>query len=209
MRSQLRDAAVDSEPTRSPAPLVASVAVVTALVGIFFTAQIVAGFTPLVALDTEARSGSLSLWVTDTEMLSHEHSDHSHDDEDGGGDGAAQGNEVAEEPTFAMSASLSPGTPEEGFQRLQIELDLMNREAGEVTVGPPDFYLVADDGTTWAPIRGGTFGMTIIGPLQVLSTVLAFDVSAEVSASEVELVWTVDGKDTHFAVGEDEGHSHG
>lgn len=209
MTVQLRPRAVESEPTRSPARLIASVGVVTALVGFFFTGQIVAGYTPLVGLDTEARSGSLSMWVTETEMLSHEHSNHSHDDEEGEGEGAATGNEVAEDPTFAMSASMMPGTPEEGFRRLQIELDLMNREAGEVTVGPPDFYLLAGDGTTWAPLRGGTFGMTIIGPLQVLSTVVAFDISEEVSASDVELVWTVDGEDTHFAIGDDEGHDHG
>jgi len=202
----LRPTAVESESTRSPARLVAALAVAGSLVGLFFTAQIVTGYTPLVGLNTEARTGSLSVWVTDTEMLSHEHSDHSHEDEEG--DSAATGNEVAEDPTFAMAASMMPGTPEEGFQRLQIELDLMNREAGVVTAGPPDFYLLADDGTTWAAMRGGTFGVTEIGPLQVLSTVLAFDISAAVSASDVELVWTVDGKATHFAVGDDGEHSH-
>jgi len=195
----------------SPPRLVAAVAAVTALVGFLFTAQTIANYSPLAGFNTEQQAGDLSMWVRQSEVLSHEHSDHSHDDETG--DAAGSGNEVAEDPTFAMSASMMPGTPEEGFQRLQVELDFMNKGSGVVSTGPPNFYLEGKDGLTWAAMRGGTFGVTSLRPLEVLSTVLAFDIPAEVGLSDVELVWVTARDEIHFGVSEggsdNAGHSHG
>ncbi len=204
-------------PRLSPANIVGALAVGAALTGLFLVAQTAITTTPLVSLQTEARGDTLSLWVNNAEVLEHEHGNHSHDDDGDAAAGEAQTGvdalssvaAQAEGDGFAMPASMMPGTPEEGFQRLQLELDFMNRQAGVATVAPQDFYLLADDGETWTALRGGTFRPTDLGSLQVLSTVLAFDIPVSVQTTDVELVWSGDGSAIHFAVDAEGGHSHG
>jgi len=215
MTSTKRGGRRKNAPSISPARAIAAAGVIAAVVGLLFTAQTLAGFSPLIALNTEAQGRSLSVWVTDVEMLEHEHSDqgesdHDHEDDD-----------TADDPTtsvdtqnigdqgFAMAPSMSPGTPEDGFQRLQIELDVMNRGANRAAIEPQDFVLSGGDDLTWPAIRGGTFTRVELGSTQVLNTVLAFDIPASVSQDELELVWIDDGGDVRFSLGGNAGHAHG
>ena len=189
------------------ARLFGAVAIGTALIGLLFTAKTMAGFTPLVALNTEAQGRSLSVWVTSAEMLQHEHSKHDHGDDDQSATSAFDAQNAGAQG-FAMAPSMSPGTPEDGFQRLQIELDVMNREAVRAAIQPQDFLLTGSDDLTWQALRGGTFSRTELGSMEILNTVVAFDIPAGVAQDNLELLWVGDGQDIHFSVGESEGHDH-
>ncbi len=202
-----------------------SLAIVAALGGLFLIVQTALTTTPVVALGTEARGDTLSLWINNSEVLDHEHAsssddghDHDHGDEGGVADGTQSGVEALSDLTaqtdtdsqgFAMPASMMPGTPEDGFQRLQLELDFSNRSGASATVAPQDFFLLSNEGERWGPLLGGTFHQTDLRSQQVLSTVVAFDIPVRVAASDVQFVWTGDGDEIRFAVDAEGGHSHG
>jgi hypothetical protein len=195
--------------------MISVVAAAAALIGIFLVTQTALSSAPLVGLDTEAQGQTLSLWISNVDMLSHDHENHSHEGDEDSEEGlsgqaavtdlAAQGDGQG----FTMPASMMPGTPDEGFQRLQLNLDFTNKGSEATQTGPEDFYLVADDGDIWPGLRGGSFSTTRLGSGQILNTVLAFDVPESVDAADLELVWDGDGMDIHFAVDSGEGHDHG
>jgi hypothetical protein len=110
---------------------------------------------------------------------------------------------------FAMPATMMPGTPEEGYQRIQLNLDFSNR--GDVhVVDPSDFALiVAGRGLSFEPLAGGGFNNTVIGSSQLLSTVIAFDVPTTLNTADLRLVWRDGGNKITFALANGEGHDHG
>lgn len=169
---------------------------------------------PAIGLETEARSGGLSLWASNVEWLEHDH-----DGSNPGGQTSTEtesATDVADtlltgqgDQGFQMPATMMPGTPEEGFQRVQLNLDFVNREASR-QVSPADFSLVAEGRRVYPPNFGGSFVPTIIGPSQQFSTMLSFDIPESISSDDVELLWAGDGSggDIRFAISGGHG-SHG
>lgn len=191
--------------------MISLVAIAAALAGLFLVAQSLSS-TPLVGLNTEARGSTLSLWISNVDMLSHSHEDHNHEDEGDpaeGLSGQAAATDLAAQGNFTMPASMMPGTPDEGFQRLQLNLGFANKGSEAAQTGPEDFYLLADDGDIWQGLRGGSFNTTRLGSGQVLNTVLAFDVPESVEASNLELIWNASNTEIRFAVDSGPGHAHG
>jgi len=202
--------------------IVVAIAVVAALLGGVGLAYTFLSTDPAVGLETEARSGQVSLWVSNPAWLAHDHTldtsagateaRQSLDGSIGGSDeetptDSAGDLTATDSPAFAMPASMMPGTPGEGFHRVQVNLDFRNRGTAHL-VSPLDFHLRADDGTTFGPNRGGTFTPTEIGAQQVFSTLLSFDIPVSLTGADVVLVWTA-GLDTiDFALEGGEGHDH-
>lgn len=209
---------VEDRSTRWSIVAISAVAVVAALIGIFLVAQTALSSRPLVGLETEARGETLSVWIRNVETLQDEHGGGSHDDDAPGSSAGANSSGIAatddlaaqsDGGSYAMPASMMPGTPDEGFQRLQLNLDFINKNSVASTAGPEDFYLSADDGDTWPALRGGSFNTTQLSPGQILNTVLAFDIPESVDTSDVHLVWHGDGMEIGFALESGEGHEHG
>jgi hypothetical protein len=175
---------------------------VAALIGVVLLARIAITADPSVSLETAASSGQMSARLDYYEWLSHDHGKHSHDDEDG--EEVAINNDVDLNPElqegFARPASMMPGTPDEGFQRLQIELYMENSTGPATEVSPTDFWLEDDEGTWWPGLEGGTFRPTELNAGHALNTVLAFDVQDNMADADMELVWIWNGQETRFAV---------
>lgn len=93
------------------------------------------------------------------------------------------------------SASSNPAT---GPGALQVELKVQNRSNATRILGPHDFRLQFQDGTTSVP-TGRSFPLTTLGPRQYLHTVLAFDISE--SASGLQLVWNRSGHEVRLLIG--------
>lgn len=182
--------------------------------GIVLVVSTFASTVSAVGPETEARAGGLSAWVTDYQWLEHDHDGADSSDltppdavslpapEDAvasfGGQDQNQG--------FAMPASMMPGTPDEGFLRLQVELDVLNRSSREQTVDISQFHLLGEDGRTWPTMGGGTFKATSLGKGHAYTTVAAFDVEESVSGQTMYLVWRANGEETHFLVSEGAHH---
>lgn len=200
------------------------VAVLGAILGLGLVARVSLGSAAAYAVQTEVTAGDVSVWVENSRWLN---MDMDGDDENGAIEGAREGDgheqsdgeeqDEAEESNegdegelgFAMPASMMPGAPTEGFQRLQVSVSLRNRGAGGADVEPGDFLLVANDGDSWLTLLGGTFGLTTLGPGQAVSTVVAFDVPVESASSDMNLVWAWQGGETRFTIPGSEGGHHG
>lgn len=192
--------------------LLGAVAVLAAVAGGFLALGL-ATSDPVVPAGNEARGGDLSLRVASSEWLEHDHSKHSHDGDDD--HGALDPNEVPVSNVtdvmqgFQMPGSMMPGTPDEGSQRLQVNVSLSNRGHTEHVVEPADFALVGANGATWAPLEGGTFVPMAIPPAHSFSTVLAFDLPTEEINDSLYVEWTSSGEQTRLAFTESDGHDHG
>ena len=180
---------------------------VACLIGAVLLVQIAVTADPAVSLETAASSGEMTARLDYYEWLSHDHGQHTHDDDseevaiDGDGDLNPQAQEG-----FARPASMMPGTPEDGFQRLQIELYVENTGGRTTEVSPTDYWLEDDDGIRWPSLHGGTFLTVDLGAGQALNTVLAFDVQDDKAGADMELVWIWNDEETRFAVtGSDHG----
>jgi hypothetical protein len=174
---------------------------VAALIGVVVLAHIAITADPSVALETAASNGEMSARLDYYEWLSHDHGQHSHDEDS---EEVATDNDVDLNPElqegFARPASMMPGTPDEGFQRLQIELYMENSAGPATEVSPTDFWLEDDEGTWWPGLEGGTFRTTELDAGHALNTVLAFDVQDNKADADMELVWIWNGQETRFAV---------
>ncbi len=172
--------------------------VFTALVGcaIFLVTTFTAD--PAVSLETTAENGILAARLDHYEWLEHDHSKHDHDEDEI--DGNVDLNPSTDNEGFARPASMMPGTPDEGYQRLQIELQIQNTMGPGVDVAPTHFWLQDGDGRQWPGLQGGTFRKTNLRLGQALNTVLAFDVEDSNADADMELVWIWDGEETRFAV---------
>ena len=187
------------------APLViGAIAALLAAVGLVFVVSMTVGAEPAVDVRTKAREGDLSVWVEQFEWIAHDH-------------GAAEGDDVdpqvaaiqdvtAQAQVFPMPSNMMTGTPDVGFARMQIELNVLNRGAGVAAVVPTDFHLESAEGVQWQPLIGGTFSGVDLGPSLAVSTVVAFDVPERFSGEDMFLVWSWGGGRSRFALGE---HGHG
>ena len=204
--TDLRDRENDS---RVPV-VIGAVAIVTMILGLLLVTKMTIGSDPVIDLRTEAKSGDLSVWVDRYEWLEHNHASHDHSDDEAEVDPEQQAiDEVtAEAQVFAMPASMMPGTPDEGFQRLQIEMNVVNRGDVNIDVHPDHFVLEDADGESWLSLRGGTFTPTVLAPNHAIATVVAFDVPEEESASTMYLVWSNGDDESRFAL-KGSGHDHG
>lgn len=189
---------------------IALFAVVASLAGLVLVTRMVLGDDAVYGLETEARTGEVSLWVERYEWLAHDHGDHDHSGDEAVDPEQERIDEItAQAQVFPMPASMMPGTPNEGFQRLQANLTFLNRGAGGADVEPEQFLLVAEDGSgSWSALRGGTFSRLTLGHDQILNTVVAFDVPEELSGAGMYLEWTTGGETKRFALN-GSGHSHG
>jgi hypothetical protein len=187
-----------AQATRLERALLAS-GLVASLIGVVLLVNIAITADPTVSLETAATSGQMTARLDYYEWLSHDHEKHSHDDEE-----VAIDNDVDLNPElqagFARPASMMPGTPDEGFQRLQIELHMVNTSGPASEVSPTDFWLEDDQGTWWPGLQGGTFRTTDLDTGHALNTVLAFDVQDNKADADMELVWIWNGQETRFAV---------
>ncbi len=179
---------------------------VAALIGAVLLAYIAIAADPSVSLETTVSSGQMAARLDYQEWLSHEHEKHSHDDdsEEVAIDDVDLNPELQE--GFARPASMMPGTPEDGFQRLQIELYMENTGGRTSEVSPTDFWLEDDAGVRSPGLQGGTFRSMDLGAGHALNTVLAFDIQDSKADSDMELVWVWNGEETRFAVTGSEHH---
>jgi hypothetical protein len=186
--------------------ILVGVAVLAALVGLALVIGTAGGSDPAVASRTEARHGAISTWVESAEWLDHDHNaDSDAQAQDLGPDASAAG--AGELSTgFAMPATMMPGTPDEGFARLQLELSFLNHGGGTV-LSAADFRLENSDGDQWTALQGGTFVQTALPEQHFLNTVVAFDLPERNVEPNLYLVWRSDGKTTRFIVS-DEGEHH-
>ena len=187
---------------------------------------------PVVAVGSEARSGDVSLWVVSSEWLDHDHGQHTHDDDEGASDEGASGEAANDEAVdehgdgvdpneiqdgsitdvvqgFQMPGSMSPGTPDEGFQRLQVNVTMNNRGRSDSRVGPDDFALIGTNGLSWTPLTGGTFVPMTVPEGHAFSTVLAFDVPSSEINNDLYVEWNWSGTQTRLTITETDGHDHG
>jgi hypothetical protein len=193
--------------------LVGAVAAIAALAGTVLALGL-ATAEPVVTAGNEARSGELSLWVASSEWLDHDHTAHEHDDSDEHGDGLDPNEVPVDNYTdvvqgFQMPGSMMPGTPDEGFQRLQVSVNLTNRGHADTHVGPDDFVLVGANGATWTPLLGGTFVPMTIPAGHGFGTVVAFDVPGAAVDDGVYVEWNWAGIRTQLTLTETDGHDHG
>jgi len=185
-------------------------AVVAAFSGLGIVVATAANTEPALAEQTEARAGSLSLWVESSQWIGGAEADDGplsaqidvvdHDDEEGDIVEGADG--------FDRPPTMTPGTPEVGFQRMQVDLTFLNTGSTRTDVGPEDFLLEGADGQVWVPLLGGTFGLTTLLPGQVLNTIVAYDVPEPDTEQQIGLLWRASGKNIRFNISAS-GVSHG
>jgi hypothetical protein len=196
--------------------LVVGVAVIAALAGSGLALGL-ASAEPVVTAGNEARSGELSLWVMSSEWLEHDHGKHTHDDDEGDddhGDGVDP-NEVPDGSItdvvqgFQMPGSMSPGTPDEGFQRLQVNVTMNNRGRSDRRVATDDFALIGKNGSSWTPLTGGTFVPMTVPPEHAFSTIVVFDVPSSEIDDDLYVEWNWSGTRTRLTITETDGHDHG
>ena len=140
-----------------------------------------------VAPGQEAEASGVSLRIDFTEWLNHEDA---HQDQ----------GEV-----FPMPASSMPGMPEEGLQRLQVELTLQNLGDASRDFRPEEFSVRSVSGESWPPMAS-TFQPGTLGPGQALNGVVFFDVPE--AESGVYLVWTRGGTQVYNPIGDVPVHDH-
>jgi len=185
--------------------VVTAIAVFAAVVGLVLVVRLPLGSSTAYALQTEVETDSaLSIWVEDFRWLSVEMDG----DDDNGIDGP-QDQDSDGDQSYAMPNNMMPGAPNSGFQRLQVNLSFINRGADVAYLEPADFLLVATNGDSWATLTGGTFDETVLGPLQAMSTTVAFDVPVERAISGMDLIWSWDGDSSSFAIAGADGADHG
>lgn len=217
-----------------------SLAVLGAAAGLALVVATAVGTEPALAEQTEARAGSLSLWVESSQWVGGAHDDAStaggddqqgHDHGEGEGDQAEEDDHAEDEQgepghhddeeaeqenvaagagpeSFQMPSAMMPGTPDEGFQRMQIDLTFLNKGSTAADVGPQDFYLQGADGQTWETMLGGTFATTSLRTGQALNTIVAYDIPETDAEQEIELVWRSSEETKRFAIATS-GASHG
>ncbi|RME44149.1 MAG: hypothetical protein D6791_13810 [Chloroflexi bacterium] len=88
---------------------------------------------------------------------------------------------------YSMPASMMPDIPDQGFLRLNVEVNLRNPGGNTQHFRVQEFELRDADGAAWSPVAGRTTDF-ILDPGQALDVVLNFDVPARVAG--LRLVWT-------------------
>lgn len=188
----------------SPPMLIAAVAVILAFTGLGVVVLTAAGARPAVDLQTEVRHGQVSAWMESTEWLVHDHGQHDHTEDEaelGPDASAAAANELPVNGTgFSMPGAMMPGTPDEGFRRLQVEMSFLNNGGPDVEPNPVEFTLAGAGGEEYPALLGGTFVPSALAEGHFLNTVVAFDVPEEAIDPTMYLVWRSDGETTRFAV---------
>ena len=182
---------------------IASLATLAAFAGLVLVALMLFGGGPAIGLQTEASAGELSVWVDRYEWLEHDHDAHDHgddEDEESEPDPTSQAlDEIRANAGFAMPSRMMPGTPDEGFQRLQVNLNVLSQGAAQ-PISPDDFRLESTEGKTWPSLLGGTFVPTSLDTGQALSTVVAFDVPYDDAALDMFLIWTNGVEELRFSL---------
>ncbi|HEY7201096.1 MAG TPA: hypothetical protein VIC57_12815 [Candidatus Dormibacteraeota bacterium] len=100
---------------------------------------------------------------------------------------------------FQMPASMMPGMPDPGVQRLYLEAVLSNAGCCQAAFAPREFSVRSAAGQTFALDQPATFDAGSLGPGQSRSLDLLFDVPDTVST--LDLVWTHGGQVQFARVG--------
>lgn len=198
-------------PWPSPTRVAVSLALLGAVAGLALVVATALNTEPALAEQTEARAGSLSLWIESSQWIGGAHAAEDgaqdveidvvdHDDEEGEVIEGADG--------FDRPPTMTPGTPDEGFQRMQVDLTFLNKGANPLDIGPEDFLLEGADGQVWTPLLGGTFGLTTLLPGQTLNTIVAYDVPELDVEQQIDLLWQANGNNIRFTISAP-GASHG
>jgi hypothetical protein len=121
--------------------------------------------TDVVSVGETGSAGGLSVTVERAAWIGHDMPD--------------QGN------VFAMPASMMPGMPLDGQQRLYVAASIANTGDDVLLYGPEQFVLQSDDGHRW-PLAGSAVG-GVLHPGQRMELDLFFDVDE--GAGALSLVW--------------------
>lgn len=108
---------------------------------------------------------------------------------------------------FTRPATMMPGMPEPGIQRLAVELAFRN--AGDWPVGyhGEEFSIVTDRGETYG-IYGADLGTAELGRGQSLNTSLYFDVDTDEDPGRLRLLWQRDGDRVFMPLPDPPDHYH-
>ncbi|GAB4412148.1 MAG: hypothetical protein Fur0044_06380 [Anaerolineae bacterium] len=178
------------------------VALGTVVFGAVLVAQMWLSRILTAAPGQDAQVGGLTFRVENFEWVAHDHSgDDPTQSQTSSGDNAHPAGQG-----FPMPASMMPGAPEAGNQRLQVQFTLQNLTKRPYSYGPQEFRLVAANGDSWAPQPNEAFRPGKLGPGQALDAALFFDV-AETSAN-LALVLERNGERVQVFIGDPGSHPH-
>ncbi len=188
--------------------IMVGMALASAILGASVFAWMLATTEPVVESGVTRSVDDLSVTVLDSTFLVHDHEAHEHGDEEEA-DSAAIAEATEQAQVFPMPATMMPGMPEEGTNRLQFEVMVENAGLTATDISPSNFYLLSEAGTSWTPLMGGTLRDDTLEPHQILSTIVAFDVP-ELESEDVAiyLVWRRNDEETRFAVDAHLNHDH-
>lgn len=183
------------------------VALATSLLGLGMAIPMLLTRTPLAAIGQDIQADGLVLRVESAAWLVHEHADAppppgtnvNQNSADSNGQNADQGQQ------FPMPASMMPGMPENGQQRLHIELMLRNEGNLPRSFGPDEFRLEASNNHLWKPQDNTSFMNVTVQPGQALNAALSFDIDE--AAANLFLVWHRGGSQVRVPVA-DPDHDH-
>ncbi|MBE7472510.1 MAG: hypothetical protein DPW09_07005 [Anaerolineae bacterium] len=169
------------------------VALAASLLGLGMAIPMLLTRTPLAAIGQDIQADGLVLRVESAAWLVHEHEDAppppgvnvNQNSAGSNGQNADQGQQ------FPMPASMMPGMPENGQQRLHIELMLRNEGSLPRSFGPDEFRLEASNNHSWKPQDNTSFLNVTVQPGQALNTALSFDIDE--AAANLFLVWNRGG----------------
>lgn len=169
--------------------IVVLIALATSLLGLGLVIAMLLTQSPLAAMGQDIQVDNLVLRVESAAWLVHEHDTapappgiSANQDST-----APQEQSVDQGQQFPMPASMMPGMPENGQQRLHIELMLRNEGSLPRQFGPDEFRLVGNDNHSWKPQDNTSFLNFTLQPGQALNTALSFDI--EEAAANLYLVW--------------------
>lgn len=177
------------------------------------TGYLLATRVPEVAVGRAAALNGLSLTVDRTAWM---FNDHSHEDDPSDSSAAAglpkevqqlaeaRNLEIEEATTaqgqvFPMPASMMPDLPDEGHERLKVELTLQNTGRRSQPFGPGDFRLRSEAGGEWLPRAKSTFRADVLHAGQSVNGVFFFDVPQE-EAQDLFIVWQRGGSKIRIPV---------
>lgn len=150
------------------------------------------------------RVGGLTFRVENFEWVQHDHSG-----ADPTQSQTASGGSDSATPTgqgFPMPASMMPGAPEAGNQRLQVQFALQNLTERPYSYGPQEFQLVAANGDSWRPQPNEAFRPGKLEPGQALDAALFFDVTE--TSADLALVLERNGERVQVFIGDPADHPH-
>lgn len=178
---------ISSPQTNSgPVQFVVLVAVTASLLGVGMAFFMLMTRTPLAAIGQDIRVDGLVLRLESAAWLVHEHEDAPPPSEVSlNQDSAAPSDEGQQ---FPMPASMMPGMPENGQQRLHVELILRNESNQPRHFGPDEFRLEASNNHSWKPQDNTSFLNVTVEPGQALSAALSFDIDE--AATNLFIVWS-------------------